>query len=113
MSSKPRVFIPHVVKKFNRTNPGVPIAFDFSKAERFGELNFILSDDDDVENIEAVTNKIQNALDDFGDNDYLIAVGDPTVIAICAGVAILGQENVKMLKWDRHRKDYISVEIKL
>jgi hypothetical protein len=113
MSKAPRVFIPQIIKKFNREKPGTPITFDFSAAERFGEINVILSDDDDVDDLVAVTRKIKLALDDFDDNDYLIAVGDPTVIAICSGEILIGQDNMKMLRWDRHRKDYFPVEIKL
>jgi hypothetical protein len=51
---------------------------------------------------------------DFTDEDYLIAVGDPSVIAMAAAVA--GEFNLgrfKLLKYDGRAKDYLVVAVDL
>ena len=53
-------------------------------------------------------------LSSFSDNDYIMAIGDPTAIAIACMVA--GENNrgvVKMLKWDKREKMYYPVTINL
>lgn len=128
MDAMPRVFFPQVVKRYDFTPPGEPRhphqrqqmglepirlvpAFDLSSAAQFGQLTPILGPDDNPMFLSWITPKIREALDDFGENDYFLAVGDPSVIAICAGIILRKRKVLKMLKWDRKLNVYISLEI--
>jgi hypothetical protein len=109
MTSK--VFIPQMVKRFDSAAGHVSNAFDFSAAMQFGQLTPILDDMDDPMFLARLTPKIREALATFTENDYLLAVGDPSVIAICAGLILRRQKRINMLKWDRKLKMYTHLEV--
>jgi hypothetical protein len=106
-----RVFLPQVAEKFDPTIGRKVPAFDFSAAAQFGQLTEVLEPGDNPLFIARITPKIRAALEDFGENDYLLAVGDPTVIAICAGLILRRRKTLKMLKWERNSKTYIALEV--
>lgn len=107
----PKVFIPQVVERVT-AGRRVPV-YDFTPAAAFGTLTPILDPEDDPLFIARMTVKIKEALKDFTPDDYLVCVGDPTVLAACAGAIFLRRKTVKMLKWDRHMGRYIPVEVTL
>lgn len=58
--------------------------------------------------------KMRSELRDFSDDDYLLPVGDPVLIAMAAMTA--ARENrgkVKFLRWSRDRKEYDTVEVRV
>ena len=109
MTSK--VFLPQVVQRFEHSSGRMVKAFDFSSAAQFGELTPILDSTDDPMFLARLTPKIRTALENFGEHDYLLAVGDPGVIAICSGLILRRRKKLRMLKWDRKLKIYISLEV--
>lgn len=55
--------------------------------------------------------KLNQKLKNFNDNDYLLLIGDPVAIALCAMVAArYNTGKVKFLKWDRQENEYIVIE---
>jgi hypothetical protein len=55
--------------------------------------------------------KLNQKLKNFSDNDYLLLIGDPVAIALCAMVASsYNNGKVKFLKWDRQETEYIVIE---
>jgi hypothetical protein len=109
MTSK--VFIPQRVKRFDRSSGQASNAFDFSAAAQFGQLTTILDDMDDPMFLALLTPKIREALNSFKEDDYLVAVGDPSVIAICSGIILRRQKRLNLLKWDRKLTMYIHLEV--
>jgi hypothetical protein len=106
-----KVFIPQIVEKYSESNNRMSTLFDFSDAERFGTLTAILEPSDNPLFLALLTPKIREALKGFTDEDFLVAVGDPAIIAICAGLILRNHKKIKMLKWDRRLKMYISLEV--
>lgn len=107
----PRVFIPQVVERFDyKTGRVVPV-FDLTSAAAFGSLTPILENDDDPLFLARITPKIREALADFGDEDYFVAIGDPSVIAICAALILRRRKTMKMLKWDKKLSRYLTLEL--
>jgi hypothetical protein len=48
----------------------------------------------------------------YGEHDYIVAVGDPSLIAAAACIAARATGGVvRMLKWERMSAQYIPVEI--
>lgn len=107
-----RVFLPQVVHRFDEKKGVMVPSYDFSEAAKFGQLTPILDPDDDPMFLAKLTAKIKIALADFNEDDYLIAVGDPTVIAVCSGIILSRLPSMKMLKWDRKISTYMPLEIK-
>ncbi len=105
-----KVYISQEILKKTLDNERVP-AYDFSPALQYGELKIVVpygvySDSKDIGEV------IANSLKDFNDEDYLLAIGDPTIVAMSAIFA--SEKNggkLNLLKWDRARRAYRPVHI--
>lgn len=91
---------------------------DVSEAFEFGSLQVVIPADLQVtgheEKKERIVMMIEDALEEFNDNDYLLLSGDPVCIGICFTVAALNNKGrVKALKWDRIEERYFPVNIKI
>jgi hypothetical protein len=86
---------------------------DFTKAARFGALRSVIDSDEETALMAPVISKAKAELVDFETGDFLMAVGDPAIIAACSAILLRRFDSIKMLKWDRILKDYIEVEISL
>jgi hypothetical protein len=109
----PRVFIPQLIEKWDHTNERFVPAFDFTSAASYGTLTPILEREDNPLFLARITTKIKAALADFGEDDFFVAVGDPSVIAICAGLILRRSRNLKLLKWDKKLARYIVLDLNL
>jgi hypothetical protein len=83
-------------------------------ARQYGELRLLLPDGDIVLSAGPTTRKLQRALKDFCEQDYLLLMGDPVAIGLtCAIASDINQGRFKMLKWDRQQHCYFPVEVVL
>tara|TARA_R110002167_G_scaffold229796_1_gene435006 strand:+ start:224 stop:553 length:330 start_codon:yes stop_codon:yes gene_type:complete len=84
-------------------------------AEKFGDLKVLLPDNRQIVlSSGPITFKLQQELKDFNDDDYLLLIGDPAIIAVAAAVAAkINNGRFKVLKWDRDDKTYYDIEIDL
>ena len=84
-------------------------------AEKFGDLKVVLPDNKQIVlSSGPLTFKLKHALKDFNDNDYLLLMGDPAIIALAGAVASdVNGGRFKILKWDRDEKKYYDIEIDL
>ena len=58
--------------------------------------------------------KIKKVLKDFNDKDYLLLMGDPSLIGVACSIAAINNINkYKVLKWDRERRKYYPLEINI
>lgn len=58
--------------------------------------------------------RMKRILEKFGDDDYLLFIGDPTAIAIMASVAAAKNSGrYKALKWDKQERRYLPIQIDL
>ena len=84
-------------------------------AEKFGDLKICLPDNKQmVLSSGPLTFKLQQELRDFNDNDYLLLIGDPAIIAVAGAIAAdINNGRFKVLKWDRNETKYYDIEIDL
>ena len=84
-------------------------------AEKFGDLKIVLPDNRQIVlSSGPLTFKLQHELKDFNDDDYLLLMGDPAIIALAGAVASdVNGGRFKVLKWDRDEKRYYDIEIDL
>ena len=84
-------------------------------AEKFGDLKVVLPDNRQIVlSSGPLTFKLQQELKDFNDEDYLLLMGDPAIIAVAgAVVSDVNGGRFKVLKWDRDEKRYYDIEIDL
>ena len=95
----------------------VPQVMDYNvrSAEKFGDLKIMLSDRKQMILASGpLTFELQKQLKDFNDNDYLLLIGDPAIIALAGAiVSDINNRKFKVLKWDRDEKRYYDIEIDL
>ena len=82
-------------------------------ALRFGDFQELLPRKDQlVISSQPVIHALKNKLKNFSDGDYLLCLGDPSIIAIVSAVAAsLNRGRFKLLKWDRKLEKYYPVEV--
>ena len=86
---------------------------DITGALRFGKFENLLPRKDQLMiSSQPVVHALKKKLKDFSDDDYILCLGDPSIIATVAVVAAsVNRNRFKMLKWDRHLKKYYPVEV--
>ncbi len=103
-NSLPIVFVTQPVSKYNLIT-----------AQKYGKLRpvfnegkqLLFSSDPDI-------TKAEKILKDYKSDDYLLLIGDPSLIAIsCSIAANSTQGKLRLLKYDRHSFSYYPVEINL
>ncbi len=108
---QPRVFIPQLVERWDpASQTSIPV-FDFTSATVYGALVPILAAEDNIRFLARITDKIRAALANYTEDDYFVAVGDPSVIAICAGLILRRNQRMKLLRWDKKLACYTVLDI--
>ena len=84
-------------------------------AEKFGDLKVLFPDNKQIVlSAGPVAHKLRKELSTFCDDDYLLLIGDPAIIAVAgAVVSEANRGRFKVLKWDRDEKKYYDIEIDL
>jgi hypothetical protein len=58
--------------------------------------------------------KLREVLRDYCDDDFLVAVGDPSAIAIASAIACDNNRGrMTLLKWDKDRRKYSKIDINI
>lgn len=107
---KPRVFIVHEPLKFDRGSGQMRRWADLTPASEFGELIFILPPGQPPIDPRATLPKLQEALKDFSDDDHLLAIGQPALLAWAAAIAARAANGrIRVLVWQTSIKRYTSI----
>ena len=85
---------------------------DILSAEEYGELVSIIEPGYQLYiSPEPIVEKVRVALKNFNDEDYLLLIGDPSIIGIACAIACdINMGKLKVLKWDRRRERYYPIE---
>ena len=84
-------------------------------AEKYGKLELLLPEGSQlVLSTGPTVKRLHRKLKDFSDDDYLLLIGDPSIIGIaCAMVASYNRGRFKCLKWDKREYKYYPIEVNL
>lgn len=103
----PKVFVPHQALRYDEDlHRRIPVR-DISRASQFGELVIVLESSKSISVTNNVQSEIKERMAEFKDGDYIMALGDPVVIAACVMHASKVTSRVNMLKWNRDSKAYL------
>ena len=96
------------------TAKGMP-KVNVTKALHFGNIEFLFSERAQlVYSSGALVRELRKKLEKFNDEDYLLLLGAPAILATTgAVVADVNQGKFKMLKWDRESAKYYPLEVNL
>jgi hypothetical protein len=88
--------------------------FDLTPALKYGEIEVLLPPGQSLFGTVPVVRALKEKLKNFTDEDYLLPVGDPSVMIAAGMVAShINHGKVKILKWDRIMGEYIAVQFDL
>lgn len=113
-SKGPKVYIPQEPTRRDQSTGKMVSTMNFNKARQFGEPVVLCPSGPVALNTAPTVWQMKSELRGFCDDDYLIAVGDPTLQAMAAIVAAeMNRGRVKFLKWDRELGQYFEVQFDL
>lgn len=110
-----KVYIVQKVVRVQKNSDGkvesVREAFNFDPARVYGELEYVLDYNPGRFSARQIVNDIKRGLRDFSRDDYLIPVGDPSVIGITIAIACrMTNGKIRTLRWDKQIAAYSVVE---
>ena len=95
---------------------GVPVPkFDLRPALDWGETEVLLpSGANNVVDHSGIVRVLKEKLANFGGDDYLIASGDPSMIALASAIAFqVNHGQLNLLKWERRTQSYVCVNLNI
>lgn len=110
MSTK-RVYVVQNQHRWSDSEGKFVPKFDFTPAQEFGSLEFILGPTAGPFDPDSVLLTIHESLKDFKPEDYLLLVGNPVLIGLCVAVAAQNTGgDIRMLQWSGKSRKYLMVE---
>lgn len=107
-----KVYVPQVPSRFDQDVKAWVPTVDLTSAQRFGEIVVVTQPQAYRMAVSQLVPAMKYKMADFAAADYLIALGDPTIMITAALIAASHTGGrVKLLKWDRRLSDYIELEI--
>lgn len=108
----PKVYAPQLPSRYDAaTKLWIP-TLNMDPAKRYGELVVLLPPNANRMHTAPLTAAMRDGMEAFCEEDYLVCVGDPTLIAAAALIAARKTGGrLKMLRWDRLQGHYAPVEV--
>lgn len=92
----------------------VPRFTSINKAERWGEIVYLLSPSAHPFNPELVLGDLHEKLSSFSDDDHLLLIGNPGLIGMATSIAAYYNEGrVRLLQWSGRHNEYTEIEAKI
>lgn len=113
MASLPMVFVPQVPSKFDDGSKLWVPTVNMAPAEKYGEIKVMLPPGANRLHSVPLLHALREQMRDYNEHDYIVAIGDPTLIAATAVIATKKANGLlRLLKWDRMAGDYILMELR-
>lgn len=109
------VFVIQQQMKYDKEAGGlVPRFSSIEKAERWGEIHYVLSPSAHPFKPELVLGDLHEKLKTFNDDDSLLLIGNPGLIGMATAVAAYYNNGfVRMLQWSGKHGEYTEVVAKI
>ena len=106
-----KVYVPQQPSRYDAAlNLWVPI-MNLDPAKKHGEILIMFPPDGNRLQTAPMIQAMKHIMKDYSPDDWVVAVGDPSMIAAAACIACGRTKGLlRLLKWDRMTSDYISVE---
>ena len=104
----------YVIQELPGTRSGNP-KFNIMGAQKYGKLITLLPEFSQIIlSPGPLIFKLRKLLKDYTPNDYLLLVGDPSIIGVaCSIVSDNTNGKYKLIKWDKQERRYYPIEINL
>lgn len=108
-----KVYVVQNVHKWDAGKKRLAPKFDFTPATRWGELVFICPPNADVTRLDTVVPVVERVLEGYSTQDWLVLVGNPVLISVCAIVAHRTAGSLNALQWSTREKRYTPIKTRL
>jgi hypothetical protein len=109
-----KVYAPQQPSRFDLTTRLWIPTMNMQAAEKFGELVVLLPPNANRLHTAPLLVSLKERMEHFTAEDWLVAVGDPSLIAAAACIAVRKTGGLlRLLKWDRMSSDYLATEMRL
>lgn len=109
----PKVYVPQEPTRFDPGfNMRIPIV-DLRPASKYGEVEVLLPGNVNGAMMSPVVTALKEKLAAFSKDDFIVAIGDPSIIAAVSGIILSRLGIMKLLRWDKRLKLYTIVEIEI
>jgi hypothetical protein len=109
-----KVYAPQQPSRFDTTLKMWVPTMNMTPAEKFGPLVVLLPPNANRLHTAPLLAALKDGMEGFTSEDYLVCVGDPSLIAAAACIASRKTGGLlRLLKWDRMSGDYIATELKI
>jgi hypothetical protein len=107
-----KVYVPMVPSRFDTGLQMWVPTINLDPAKKHGELVIMAPPNANRLNIQPIMEIMHGKMRSFSRDDFLVAVGDPALIAAAVAVAVTKTGGyLRLLKWDRQTSDYVEVEL--
>lgn len=109
-----RAFAPQQPSRYDGALEMWVPTMDLTPAEKFGQVVILMPPGLSNAHTAPIVAAMRERMENYNEEDALIAVGDPSLIAAAACIAARKTGGLlRMLKWDRHARDYILTEMRV
>lgn len=106
------VFVTHEPSKWDEAAQRQVPLFNLAPASKYGTLEVLMPAGASLISTVPMVRTMRDKLAAFGDDDYLLPVGDPaSIAAACAIAAEMNAGRVKLLRWDRKTREYMVIQL--
>lgn len=109
----PSVFVPQEPSRWDAALQMHVPSVNLRPAMKYGTLKVLMPPNISVMFASPTVQALKEKLAASTQDDFLVAVGDPTLIATCAGILLRKHGRMNLLKWDRRESQYALVEVVL
>jgi hypothetical protein len=104
------VYLPKEPLRRDPVSKQLIASHDITPAMQYGEIKILLPYSPLMFSTEPMMDALHEGLKTFSDSDYIVAIGDPAVIAAAIMVAShINQGRVRLLRWDRLASRYLPL----
>lgn len=108
------VYVVQERKRFNSITKELEPVVNLTPAAKYGDLVELFDNRQHALLTGPTVKTLKNKLRGFDDDDYILPIGDPILIAMATSIAAWNNMGkVKMLHWDRELKQYVVLNYEL
>jgi len=105
------VYVVQDSRRYDRETGEYVAVHDLSPAEVYGPLKFLLTPTAAPWKPESIIADLWDGLEGFGDDDYLLMVGNPVLCGLATAVACdVNRGRIRFLQWNGRQRGYTPVE---
>lgn len=112
---KPKVFVTQIPNRRDAESGKMKPTFDIMPAHEHGEVEVLMPATSSIFATADMVKQLRSrlVLYDYVRGDCIVPAGDPAIILAAGAILAEQHRKIRVLKWERNLRRYVSVEIAL